>query len=496
MTMRKLQSWHKGLLGLLFAAAGGFAGAQPAREVAVQVLRFDGSEGPYLEVECAWSGRVFGWEDAGEGVRNRVEMRVTLERGGTVLGGAKSRIEGAVFADSLTGWESRQFHIERIPVSAGPCRVTVRLEDLSNPEAAAVEVRQELTVRAPEGVRGSDLMLVSAFARSEDDTPSLLTRSGLELLPWVDNRIPLTSPELRFYGEWYGLGDVPDSLFLLKFRIEDTQGSIVKGSERFLRKPIADIVPFFEWLPWGDLALQPGTYYLVAEAADRTGAVMAESRALLQAEREGLAVVEPGEIAAFALQFTDRDTLLRHLMDHLPTADGAEQRTIQQVLPAADLGQMQSFLDHFWRQRDPVDPTAAWAEYNNRIAYVNAQFGGCRKGMGADTDMGYVYLKYGPPHTRVQRHHDTNYYPYEIWHYHRAGKFTDRRFLFYAPHAVAECFEILHSDVIGETSNGDWLHVLRNRENKLRVSESQSNRLNPRDTYSREEPEDLFFNPR
>jgi hypothetical protein len=62
---------------------------------------------------------------------------------------------------------------------------------------------------------------------------------------------------------------------------------------------------------------------------------------------------------------------------------------------------------------------------------------------------------------------------------------------------VAECFTLLHSDMLGEVSNNDWLQILRSRENTLRVTSSQLNRLNPRrDTFSGEEPEDLFFNPR
>ncbi|HAW72491.1 MAG TPA: hypothetical protein DCX00_01570 [Flavobacteriales bacterium] len=124
-------------------------------------------------------------------------------------------------------------------------------------------------------------------------------------------------------------------------------------------------------------------------------------------------------------------------------------------------------------------------------------YGACRNGHGAMTDMGYVYLRYGPPNTVVKRHNGTDYYPYEIWHYHRAASFTNKRFLFFSPHMVAECFVLLHSDMLGEVQNNDWLHVLRNRENSLRVTESQVNRLNPRrDTFSGEEPEDLFFNPR
>jgi hypothetical protein len=48
----------------------------------------------------------------------------------------------------------------------------------------------------------------------------------------------------------------------------------------------------------------------------------------------------------------------------------------------------------------------------------------------------------------------------------------------------------------GEIRNDDWIELLKSRENRLKVTESQLNRLNPRDTHSREEPEELFYNPR
>ena len=108
----------------------------------------------------------------------------------------------------------------------------------------------------------------------------------------------------------------------------------------------------------------------------------------------------------------------------------------------------------------------------------------------------YKRQRFGKPNTVVKRHHETEYYPYEIWHYHKAGRFNNKRFLFFAPHVVSECFELLHSDMLGERQNEDWLSQLKSRENRLRVSESMENRLNPRDAFSREEPEDLFYNPR
>jgi len=158
---------------------------------------------------------------------------------------------------------------------------------------------------------------------------------------------------------------------------------------------------------------------------------------------------------------------------------------------------MQAFLTHFWEEQAPANPVLGWQKYTTAIAYADSAYGACRNYHGAETDMGYVYLRYGPPNTIVKRHNETDYYPYEIWHYHRAGPFTNKRFLFFSPHMVAECFVVLHSDMLGEVQNSDWLHQLRNRENRLRVTDTQLNRLNPRrDTFSGEEPEDLFFNPR
>ena len=110
--------------------------------------------------------------------------------------------------------------------------------------------------------------------------------------------------------------------------------------------------------------------------------------------------------------------------------------------------------------------------------------------------MGWILLRYGRPNTIVQRHHGTQYYPYEIWHYHKAGQFNNRRFLFYTPQVVGECFELLHSDHPQELRNADWLDILKTRELGHSVVQTGLNQLGRRDTYSREEPEDLFFNPR
>jgi GWxTD domain-containing protein len=199
------------------------------------------------------------------------------------------------------------------------------------------------------------------------------------------------------------------------------------------------------------------------------------------------------------LKLTDPDRLVRHLFDHLAMASTNEQNTIQNVLvPQRNVVQMQQYISGFWLERSQsvAEAEGLHLQYLDRIAFVDDAYGDCKQGQGSQTEMGNIFLRFGQPNTVVKRHNETDYYPYEIWHYHKAGRFNNKRFLFFAPHVVSECFEMLHSDMLGERQNEDWLSQLRSRENRLRVTESMQNRLNPRDSFSRTEPEDLFYNPR
>ena len=191
------------------------------------------------------------------------------------------------------------------------------------------------------------------------------------------------------------------------------------------------------------------------------------------------------------------DVVVKLLEDHLPMATTNEQSTIQQVLiPVETWNSMKRYISGFWMDRSTSvhEAEAMLAQYLDRIAYVDEKYGQCKYGQGSLTEMGNIYLRFGKPNTVVKRHHETDYYPTRFNH--KAGRFNNKRFLFFAPHVVGECFELLHSDMLGERQNEDWLSQLRSRENTVQVSKSMENRLNPRDTFSGEEPEDLFFNPR
>ncbi|HEX9007351.1 MAG TPA: GWxTD domain-containing protein [Bacteroidota bacterium] len=72
----------------------------------------------------------------------------------------------------------------------------------------------------------------------------------------------------------------------------------------------------------------------------------------------------------------------------------------------------------FWKRRDPNPNTPRnerMEDYYARVEYANRHFSHYREGW--KTDMGMVYIMFGPP-SNVERHpFDPDYKPYEIWSY-------------------------------------------------------------------------------
>ena len=93
-------------------------------------------------------------------------------------------------------------------------------------------------------------------------------------------------------------------------------------------------------------------------------------------------------------------------------------------------GELIETVTEYWKSKDPTPNTKKnelLEEINNRITYVDVHYSVV--GSGWRSDMGKIYIIYGPPGS-VDRYYDTeNSYNYEIWHYISGRKFTfsDRR---------------------------------------------------------------------
>lgn len=116
---------------------------------------------------------------------------------------------------------------------------------------------------------------------------------------------------------------------------------------------------------------------------------------------------------------------------------------------------LQKFFYSFWAKRSPTDPQGAWEAYHKKVQYVQAHYGSPVI-QGFRTDRGRVYLKYGEPTSVTEVPFDPQSYPYEIWHYYVIGEQTNVKFIFYNRDLISNNYELLHSDMIGETYDPAW----------------------------------------
>ena len=483
------------LVGWVLGMTLSFQMTAQAPTVWCDVLNFQNNGTPFVEVHLEFESATMSAILDSTGWRTKAEIQVIIESDNEVVAFAKSEVYGVSDSTEALAHDGTQFHLERLNVPPGAYRLNVSVRDAHATAGPATELELNLVIQTPGPPQWSDPFLVGAYAPSNGELSSL-SRSGYDMLPLVGANFSEDMQQLQFYTELYHVDEVVDSLFLVSTWMESSDGTVYSKTRRFYRKNAAPVVPVFTSIPLDGVNWSK-SQRLVIQAATRENQIIAEKRLPVQRIATEIAASNADALPAYIAAFTDSLALLQHVKDHHPTSSQSEQQTIDHFIPAATVAQMQAFLADFWESHSPLNPELGWRNYVTAVAYADSVYGACRNGHGAMTDMGYVYLRYGPPNTVVKRHNGTDYYPYEIWHYHRAASFTNKRFLFFSPHMVAECFVLLHSDMLGEVQNNDWLHVLRNRENSLRVTESQVNRLNPRrDTFSGEEPEDLFFNPR
>lgn len=105
----------------------------------------------------------------------------------------------------------------------------------------------------------------------------------------------------------------------------------------------------------------------------------------------------------------------------------ANSKAIDSIKSAADMSTKEKRFLHFWQKYNPNSSSKGnpiMAEYFDRVAYANQHF--THYFPGWKTDMGMVYILFGPPNN-VDRHpFEIDSKPYEVWYYYQ----RDRQFVF------------------------------------------------------------------
>ncbi|HRH69166.1 MAG TPA: GWxTD domain-containing protein [Flavobacteriales bacterium] len=421
----------------------------------------------------------------------RVEVITLIEQGGAVKAFGKTEVLGPERLDSI---QLDLVHQEFFSLSPGSYDLSIEARDLNSGDTAATRYTAPLAVGAlPPGIAISDILFAERIAPSLEGERG---KYGYTVVPLLTDYLPKTIGKLSFYAEVYGSETHfgADSSYLIDYAIEDFEKKTVFGpfkrSIRAKGRPVEAVMAEF------DIAQLPsGNYVLAVEARDRTGALVARREQFFQrnnpvAFNYDMQSMDKIDLEGkFAGAFTNVDSLAEHIASLRPIADPLERKIIDDRYKDRDIDQMRRFFYSFWGNRSN-DPERAWTDYREQVIKVNKLFG-CRVLKGYETDRGAVYLKYGAPNTMLDRFNEMDTYPYTIWHYYRAAKYTNKRFVFYQPDLVTNCFQLLHSEVPGEIKNNNWNQMLHSRN-----VPNNGVLNNPVNTMGGDRANEFYLNPR
>lgn len=451
---------------------------------------------PYVECITAFDGTSFTLTNTDSGKKAaKANLVLIFSQDNKVIDFRKVTVDGP----EVEGNASSDFlSLERFNLPVGEYELTVEVSDALTGLAPDI-FSQKLAINSNAQIAAiSDIQLVSAYSPTQD--ANAFSKSGYDMLPLVSNYFSSDMNSIVFYAELYNTDSLfgAGSAFVSSLCIVDKYNTELAECKRLKREKAARVIPVLQSIDISGLAT--GEYRIRLEIRDKNNElVVAKEQLIVRNKVEqmetGRPVIPPSLIASsWAANFTNADSLYEIIRAHTPIAATMDRNTIEYSLKEKNLQEMQSFLYSFWLDRNPADPKGAFELYLIDVKACQENFATKIK-KGWETDRGRVYLQYGKPSTRIIRNHDPDYWPFEIWHYYETNnKLHDRRLLFINTTLNTD-MELLHSDIPGEVQNNDWKRLARSRGMSDVGSLGRTTNNQGIDPYSRDEIEDLWYNP-
>ncbi|MFH0778083.1 MAG: GWxTD domain-containing protein [Candidatus Eisenbacteria bacterium] len=280
----------------------------------------------------------------------------------------------------------------RHPVTPAAGKVRVTLEDrrarkrgilymfTKEKKTGVVEAPIEVVSALPGVLSMSDIQFAWSIVPAESALSTSFPKSGLEVIPNPSRNYGLRNPNLSVYLEVYDRTGLPDAVGKVHYGVatsvlnsrrepilSDTE-RIVAASGEWVHTSVVDVS-----------ALPGGTYWFRAEVWQENGGI----RTLREREFEVLWY-------GISWQKSEQDVIDEASLF-------LDEETFKRFRNRAP-GERETFLEEFWRERDPSPGTArneTKEELYRRILHANKSFSFFQKGML--TDRGRIYVRYGEP---------------------------------------------------------------------------------------------------
>jgi GWxTD domain-containing protein len=318
---------------------------------------------------------------------------------------------------------------------------------------------------SPNKIQFSDIELIEQYSKTSIETS--ISKSGYNILPMAEDFLGTDFKKVAYYAELYNTEKRLDTngKYILRQFIEnyDTKKQVGQFN-KIKRYSTSNIQPILNI--WDIELLPTGNYNIVIQVINKEKETIAEQRQRFQRLNLSQSVqIKNLNQQKYINTFADKinsDSLNENILCLAPIASELERSTIENQLNALNDKMKREFIYQFWFNQNQNDPEKNWNEYKRKLKYVQRQYG-ARSTRGYNTDRGRIYLKYGMPNSINDKPNSSNSYPYQVWHYYRAGKFNNKTCIFYSPNMIGNEYMLLHSDIPGENKDENWQRTLKKR---------------------------------
>lgn len=335
----------------------------------------------------------------GYGAGYQVKVIFYRSRGGRQVAGDifSRQLHATTYAQTRTRGEDIGDQVA-FQVPAGRYKIRVELTDLAAEKTSETELEFEVPERASESLWLSDLalgLIPGDAGRDAPPEPNPSRQFGENIVSFVA------------YGEVVDRRpEGPDSTYTLSYRVlDEVENGVAKGDTLLVRR--GPRTPF-RLRP--DLTRLPaGPYRFIVEIRVPPEVSSGKKRP------ENIQQSRPFEVEQSRLSVGPETRGSLEVLRYI-----ADDRELQEMSRLTNEEERRAYWEEFWRRRDPTPDTPrneAMEEFYKRVQYANQHFG--TGGPGWKSDMGRVYIKYGPP-DEVERHpFNFDRPPEEIWYYYK-----------------------------------------------------------------------------
>jgi GWxTD domain-containing protein len=426
--------------------------------------------GPYIETYLSVNGKSVSYSKNANGMfQGAIEITATYKDADGIRHSDKYNLLSPEVKD--TGNLDFSFlDQQRVQLPNGNYVLELVIRDKNTPEKP-YNVTQPIKIEYYNNIVAiSDIEFLESYTKTV--TPTMLSKSGFDLMPFADNFYGTSLKSVKFYAEVYNTDKVMSGApYLLSYFIETAESKrVIEAMRGFVKQNPEKVNVLLREIPITDLP--SGNYNLVLEVRNQQNELIATNTTFFQ--RSNIVTLpvsgdfQQRDVSnTFASAITNKDSLIEYIHSLTPIANQLEQTFLANQMKLADVNIMQRFFYDFWSKRSPVNPEKAWMDYRIEVMRVNNDFS-TRIAKGYTTERGRVYLKYGPPNTITKSYNEPSAYPYEIWHYYKIEQQSNRKFVFYNPDLVTNDFQLIHSDAQGEPSNDRWEMDIYKRDTQSR----------------------------